>query len=245
MDTGAALINDRGIIMAIAQERVTREKHGGGIKESINYLLKANKLKLNEIDYFVVSICCDIPPTKDYVIRILADEGIKIKKNKIIINESHHMSHAATAYYTSGFDEALIYIADGEGNILNPIEFEFHANSIERTTYYIGKGNKIKLISRDADEPGDLGQGMCYGYFTQWIGYPNYQSSGKTMGLAPYGNKKRFEKVKIFYLNKDKIYSYLEPNITRTLSVRRLIFKQTGKEIGINSLESTKNPSQL
>jgi carbamoyltransferase len=83
----------------------------------------------------------------------------------------HHLSHAASAFYCSGFDEALVVVADGSG---------------ERacTSVYIGRGNKLRALSRTA-LPHSLG--FFYSFITGHLGFEPFSDEYKVMGLAAYG----------------------------------------------------------
>ncbi len=92
-------------------------------------------------------------------------------KNKIFFSE-HHLSHAASAYYPSPFNEAIILTADGVGEWAT-------------TTVAIGKNNKLD-IKKEIHFPHSLG--LLYSAFTYYIGFKVNSGEYKLMGLAPYGN---------------------------------------------------------
>ncbi len=94
-------------------------------------------------------------------------------KEKIKFSE-HHLSHAASAYYPSPFDEALVLTADGVGEWAT-------------TTIGIGKGNNIKIL-KEINFPHSLG--LLYSAFTFYTGFKVNSGEYKLMGLAPYGNPK-------------------------------------------------------
>ncbi len=98
-------------------------------------------------------------------------------KNKIFFSE-HHMSHAASAFYPSPFNEALIFTADGVGEWAT-------------TTVAIGKNNKIKIL-KEIQFPHSLG--LLYSAFTYFTGFKVNGGEYKLMGLAPYG-KPIYEKI--------------------------------------------------
>jgi carbamoyltransferase len=83
----------------------------------------------------------------------------------------HHLAHAASAFYASGWDEAAILIFDGSGE--------------ERSTsLYHGQG--LDITERGHTEfPDSLG--WFYGAITAYLGFTPYEEEGFTMGLAPYG----------------------------------------------------------
>ena len=85
------------------------------------------------------------------------------------------MSHAASAFYPSPFEEALILTADGVGEWAT-------------TTVAIGKKNKIEMEKEIQDFPHSLG--LLYSAFTYYTGFKVNSGEYKLMGLAPYGTPK-------------------------------------------------------
>ena len=90
--------------------------------------------------------------------------------NKIKFSE-HHYSHAASAFYPSPFDEAIILTLDGVGEWAT-------------TTVAHGKGNKITML-KEIHFPHSLG--LLYSAFTYFTGFKVNSGEYKLMGLAPYG----------------------------------------------------------
>ena len=97
--------------------------------------------------------------------------------NKIYFSE-HHLSHAASAFFPSPFNEAIILTADGVGEWAT-------------TTVAIGKENKLD-IKKEIHFPHSLG--LLYSAFTYYVGFKVNSGEYKLMGLAPYGSPK-FEKI--------------------------------------------------
>lgn len=246
MDGGGALLQDGRVIAAVAGERITRRKYDGDARQAIPYLLQAAGLRVSDLDAIAVSSCCDTPPTVWDLKQWLSEFDPALADAKIVAIPSHHLSHAYGAFYGSGFQEALIVVADNEGNILHPLDGDYWANTLERTSYYVGRGADITLIDRDAPGPGDIGIGATYNAFTQWIGFDDYQSAYKVMGLAPYGSRARFGALRAFDTDKEgRIHSRLEPNPNASLAVRRMFFAHFGRDLGLNPLGSTSDPSDL
>ncbi len=94
-------------------------------------------------------------------------------EDKIKFSE-HHLSHAASAFFPSPFNEAVILTADGVGEWAT-------------TTVGLGKGNKIKL-HKEINFPHSLG--LLYSAFTYFTGFKVNSGEYKLMGLAPYGKPK-------------------------------------------------------
>ncbi len=86
----------------------------------------------------------------------------------------HHFSHAASAFYPSPFNEAIVLTLDGVGEWAT-------------TTVAIGKENKLKII-REIHFPHSLG--LLYSAFTLYTGFKVNSGEYKVMGLAPYGKPK-------------------------------------------------------
>ena len=227
------MIEDGQLMVAIAEERITRLKHDYTIYNSIHYCLDACGINLEDIDLFVFSICGAKPLTKAYVHQYLADSGLAIPLSKILVSPSHHLSHAASAFFSSGFQDSLIIVADRDGSILAGDEPETHANSVEHLSYYLGNDKDITLLERDDDWFGDLGVGLGYCYITEWLGFDGHAMAGKTMALAAYGKTGALDPAHFYEFRNNQIHCLLEPaDFNKTLSVRRLIFKATGKDIG-------------
>ena len=97
------------------------------------------------------------------------DKNFKDEK-KIFFSE-HHLSHAASTFFPSPFEEAIILTADGVGEWAT-------------TTVAIGKGNSLE-IKKEIHFPHSLG--LLYSAFTYYIGFKVNSGEYKLMGLAPYG----------------------------------------------------------
>ena len=93
--------------------------------------------------------------------------------NKIAFSE-HHFSHAASAFYPSPYNEAIILTLDGVGEWAT-------------TTVAVGKGNDLKIL-KEIHFPHSLG--LLYSAFTYYTGFKVNSGEYKVMGLAPYGEPK-------------------------------------------------------
>jgi carbamoyltransferase len=109
------------------------------------------------------------------------DDNFK-DENKIYFSD-HHLSHAASAFFPSPFEESIILTADGVGEWAT-------------TTVAIGKGNNLE-IKKEIHFPHSLG--LLYSAFTYYTGFKVNSGEYKLMGLAPYGNP----------IYEDKIINYL------------------------------------
>ena len=133
-DGGSAIIKD-GALYTVAEERVSRVKHAGGYKESLQYCLDATNTRLEDVDLFVVSSCCE----KARDSRDVEIDGVP--QEKIIVCPSHHLSHAAGAFSLSPFRQSLIMVIDNEGNVIDTdkhSELPFHKRQMEHMSFYLG-----------------------------------------------------------------------------------------------------------
>jgi carbamoyltransferase len=92
-------------------------------------------------------------------------------KSASLLFTTHHQSHAASAFYPSPFNEAVILTADGVG--------EWTTASVA-----IGTGNKIEQV-KEISFPHSIG--LLYSAFTYYLGFKVNCDEYKVMGLAPYG----------------------------------------------------------
>jgi carbamoyltransferase len=102
--------------------------------------------------------------------RLTAAFGAFDGQNKLLFSE-HHLSHAASAFYPSPFNEAVILTMDGVGEW-------------STTSAAVGRGSDI-LIDREIHFPHSLG--LLYSAFTYYLGFKVNSGEYKVMGLAPYG----------------------------------------------------------
>tara|TARA_B100000945_G_scaffold88123_2_gene68570 strand:- start:483 stop:2315 length:1833 start_codon:yes stop_codon:yes gene_type:complete len=168
---------------------------------ALNEILKFQKLKFHDIDYVVFydkpllkferiletylsdfpkgfrSFSMSIPIwlreklfLKSFLLKELKKRNQKFESNQILFSE-HHMSHAASAFYPSPFNDALVLTLDGVG--------EWATGTIA-----IGKENNLKII-KEMHFPHSLG--LLYSAFTYFIGFRVNSGEYKVMGLAPYG----------------------------------------------------------
>lgn len=185
-DGGASLLVDGKLKFAIEEERLVGIRHAYDMipKKSIEMILDREQISMNDIDK--VAIGWNYPElwsmfgsrfmSKKEVSKELF--GTSAYSDKIEYVE-HHIAHACSAFYPSGFDKALVLVLDGQG--------EYIATSV-----FIGdKGsNKLRKVY---ETPISLG--YFYAAVTEHIGFYSGQE-GKTMGLAPFGTPVYMEDLK-------------------------------------------------
>ena len=198
-DTSACIIVNGKIIAAIEEERFVRKKHYAGFPlNSIEFCLSIAKLTINDVNFITVnySPTSNLKQKVFYIIKNIISISTLIKilsfKNKLfhtsdlhrylnknnfngkIINVEHHMSHIASSYYNSSFENAAGLTIDGFGDFCS-------------TGTFLCSNDKIQGLKK-VYFPHSLG--ILYQAITQFLGFKNYGDEYKVMGLAAYGEPK-------------------------------------------------------
>ncbi|MBC8298396.1 MAG: carbamoyltransferase [Pelagibacterales bacterium] len=111
---------------------------------------------------------------KKMLFNLLKQHDKAFNNPKKIFFSEHHLSHAASAFFPSPYNEAIIVTADGVGEWAT-------------TTVAIGEGNNLR-IKKEIHFPHSLG--LMYSAFTYYTGFKVNSGEYKLMGLAPYGEPK-------------------------------------------------------
>ena len=117
---------------------------------------------------------------KNLLFNKLKEHDKNYKSDQNIFFSDHHLSHAASAFFPSPFDEAVVLTADGVGEWAT-------------TTVAIGKNNNLD-IKKEIHFPHSLG--LLYSAFTYFTGFKVNSGEYKLMGLAPYGSPIYEDKIK-------------------------------------------------
>ena len=219
-DSSAVLIKNGKIILAIEEERLTRIKHKGGFpKEAISKILEIEGITFSEINHIAIvdrPVFRFIRRITDWylpkmikhpmnsIYHIFHDEVptilkfFKIKK-KLLIDSNyrakihfveHHLTHMASAFLLSEFEEAAILTLDARGEIAT-------------TAIGIGRGNQIQKL-KEAQMPHSLG--VFYAAITNYLGFMHGSDEYKVMGLASYGKPSYLKKFRdLIKFNKKKL----------------------------------------
>ena len=118
---------------------------------------------------------------KNLLFNKLKEHDENYKSNENIFFSDHHLSHAASAFFPSPFEEAVVLTADGVGEWAT-------------TTVAVGKSNNLE-IKKEIHFPHSLG--LLYSAFTYYIGFKVNSGEYKLMGLAPYGSPIFEKKIKM------------------------------------------------
>jgi len=211
LDAAATLVNSAGIVAAAAEERFTRQKATGAFPvNAIHYCLQEAKLDPKDVDFIGHGFNYEQHRTQfatDEIGRLQYEEVYSPEVQRELLRQhfpgadwdkklvpvSHHLAHAASAFYPSGFEEALILVSDGMGET-------------ESLTVAVGRGADIQTLTQVS---AFHSLGAFYGVMTLYLGFFMNSDEYKVMGLAPYGNPKRyFEKLMGFVtLKEDGTYT--------------------------------------
>ena len=213
-DSSACLVRDGVIVAAAEEERFRRIKHWAGFpSQAIAYCLAEAGVKLSEVD--VVAVNSD--PSASFLkkieytlrqrpdFRFIADRLRNQTKRQSIEAElaqqrfpghrfearsqrvEHHLSHLASAFLVSPFEEACVASVDGFGDFSS-------------AAWGVGRDSAIDIEGR-VYFPHSLG--VFYQALTQYLGFPHYGDEYKVMGLAPYGQPEQLAQMRQIVRLKD------------------------------------------
>jgi len=196
-DAAAALLRDGQLVAAAEEERFSRKKHDYEYPaHAIDFCLETAGISAGDLDYVVffekpfvkferlLLASMQTFPQSHRVfreamvtwlgdklwIRHLIQKRLGLPPSKILFSE-HHLSHAASAFFCSPFEEAAILTVDGVG--------EWTTASLG-----IGKGTDLRLV-KEIRFPHSLG--LLYSAFTAFLGFEVNEGEYKVMGMAPFG----------------------------------------------------------
>jgi carbamoyltransferase len=204
-DAAAALLRDGQLVAAAEEERFSRKKHDYDFPQTaIDFCLETGGIQGGDVDYvaffekpfrkfdrILMTALQTYPKSykvfRESMITWMIDKlwvatkissQLGIPKDRILFCE-HHMSHAASAFLCSPFEESAILTVDGVGEWVTG-------------TWGVGKGNQIEL-RKQMMFPHSLG--LLYSTFTAFLGFEVNEGEYKVMGMAPYGKPRYVDKV--------------------------------------------------
>src|SRR6266705_1092564 len=193
-DSAAALVVDGAVVAAVAEERINRRKHTGAFpRGAIACCLAEAGVTIDQIDelahgfdYAPYAAIYALDPgshdlyrdvySREALLALVARDFPDFPAERVH-HVSHHLAHAASAYYTSGWDECLVVVLDGMG--------EAHSVSV-----YCARDGRLDLIFLVAAQDSI---GILYSLGTLHLGFDFNADEYKIMGLAPYGDPGRFK----------------------------------------------------
>lgn len=204
-DAAVCLIDEGRIVAAATEESFSRKKHDSSFPtRAANYALREGGITAGDLS---AVIFYDKPMKKlDRSLRTHLDQfpfglgpfirkmphvfGTELRLAKVLREEigftgpllysEHHLSHAASAFFASGWEEAAILTVDGVGEWAT-------------STWGVGRGNNIELAG-ETRFPHSLG--LLYSAITFYLGFKVNSAEYKVMGLAPYGQPRFVEQMR-------------------------------------------------
>ncbi len=216
-DSAAALVVDGRLVAAVAEERLTRVKHQGGVPlQAARFCLESAGLSLDDVDHIgcymrpLLRVGRRLPYRFTQMLRspaysagfmayelahnalyVLNMRGLRGRKARLHFME-HHPAHAASAFLVSPFEQAALLTLDYIG--------EFAV-----TWMGVGEGTRIRRL-RQMRYPNSLG--VFYSAITDYLGFLRASDEYKVMGLASYGEPEYLDEFRrIIRLRKDGRYA--------------------------------------
>ena len=196
-DSAACILVDGRLVAAAEEERFRRVKHWAGFpSRAIAYCLGEAKARLSDVRHIALNSDprANLPRKLLFALRnrpelsLIADRLRNAQRRASLEEElsrafpgerwrgevhrvEHHISHLASCFHVSPFEQAVALSIDGFGDFSS-------------SAWGIGRGQDVHVDGR-VHFPHSLG--IFYQAFTQYLGFPNYGDEYKVMGLAPYG----------------------------------------------------------
>jgi carbamoyltransferase len=217
-DAAAAVLRDGQLLAAAEEERFSRVKHDFEFpKNAIQFCLEAAGIRGEDLDYVVffekpfrkldrilATVLETYPKSwkvfRESMITWMLDKlwvastiesALGVPKEKVLYSD-HHLSHAASAFLCSPFEESAIMTVDGVGEWVT-------------ATCGTGRGSDI-CLNKQMDFPHSIG--LLYSAFTAFLGFEVNEGEYKVMGMAPYGMPRYVDKVwKLVQANEDGSFS--------------------------------------
>ena len=212
-DAAAALLKDGVLIAAAEEERFSRNKHDSGYPtHAVTYCLEEAGISAEDLDYVVfyekplpkferlLTTALATWPKSTVVFReamitwlnekLWIKDRIKrqvaVPRDRILFVE-HHLSHAASAFFCSPYEESAVLTIDGVGEWTS-------ATLGQGTATWDGSGKNEISLFQESRFPHSLG--LYYSAFTAWLGFEVNDGEYKVMGMAPYGSPDHLDKVR-------------------------------------------------
>ena len=204
-DAAAALLRDGRLVAAAEEERFSRKKHDFEFPQrAIDFCLRTGGLSSADLDWVVffekpfvkferllLSSLQSFPRShrvfREAMVTWLGDKlwikhllqtRLGLPAERVLFSE-HHLSHAASAFYCSPFEESAVLTIDGVG--------EWTTASLG-----VGRGTQLTLL-KEIRFPHSLG--LLYSAFTAFLGFEVNEGEYKVMGMAPFGTPRYVDDV--------------------------------------------------
>jgi len=192
-DSAAALVVDGTVVAAAEQERFSRKKHTGDFPiDAIQFCLREAGLTIKDVseiahgfDYAPYRQLYSLNPESETLYSEVFSKAALVEQvhryfpgfaEERIQQVNHHLAHACSAAFTSGWNDCLVVVNDAMGEVQSLTVFQFADGGLK----------KLREI------PASDSVGILYSLVTLHLGFDFNSDEYKIMGLAPYGDPERF-----------------------------------------------------
>ena len=192
-DSAAALVVDGTLVAAAEQERFSRKKHTGDFPiDAIQFCLREAGLAIKDVreiahgfDYAPYRQLYSLNPESETLYGEVFSKAALVEQihryfpgfaEERIQQVNHHLAHACSAAFTSGWNDCLVVVNDAMGEVQGLTVFQFVDGGLK----------KLREISASDSI------GILYSLVTLHLGFDFNSDEYKIMGLAPYGDPERF-----------------------------------------------------
>jgi len=199
-DRSITILEDQKVKAILQEDRFSRIKNDTG-----KFLICLEKLTqlVNKIDHLI--IYNTLEQDASYISNYLTKKGITINSTYHFPLSDHHLGHAASGFYGSGFNEAICLSIDGYGGTTTLPDEDFkgrYTTRIYKASYpytfeekysnvWYDSNHTLKfspnIIKDNHDYNEDLDIGFIFYAIGNFIGFPHQSDAGKVMGLSSYG----------------------------------------------------------
>jgi carbamoyltransferase len=195
-DASITVINWPSAVYSLQKERITRRKHHWGRLGDLRDLYLTRVPHLDQpVDLVVECYSSDSEVRNKPAYHDELREVLTFREEPRILQISHHLAHAYSAFHPSPFSHAAVLVVDCQGSPVKDFtdggdDFEaVDRDLLEVASFYSCEGTRIDCISKqlwDGDWSSPVGLGCFYYQLTRMI-FPGEGNEGKVMGLAPFG----------------------------------------------------------
>lgn len=235
-DFCACLVQDGAVVAAVEEERLSRVKVAFGLGPRLARCLAADavlreaRLSLDDVDLVIAN---------DFLNRVYSAR-FKDRVHWI----GHHLSHAASTFYTAPFDSAAVLVIDGRGSAVQGP----NGLSGETITCYAADADGLRTVRQQlgrvtltdvrSEDPYEDSVGWMYEAVSKSIGFVSSRTGmgepGKTMGLAPYGGPRYVDAVAATFHLRDGEF---RQSTEQQMALRNLIATELAKTTDNESRE--------
>lgn len=236
-DASICILEDGAISSYKMEERFSRDKHDLNFDKILDNLKDNHFDKIIITQHFLENYTYSLEKVKEKIKNLSYDY-------LIVESERHHLYHAYSGFYNSGFNEAICFSVDASGAILNSgdieIESIYHLIKNQEETKLYQRTREFKTVKVNNSfwkyisslDENNLSVGEKFCKYSELFGYNAIDGAGKIMGLAQYKNYK--EKLQYPYNSKewkqkvDDAYNLQQETQTHILNLISKYTEETG-----------------